>query len=132
MTSTATLRWIALALLGIAVAAGVAIVAGNLAGRQIGLSSEPISAGDSLAPVKSASKGHGSGHSGSAHGGGGGGPAPSAPPTTTTTPTAPETTTAPPFEPQPSPEAGDDSHGGGGGGGDSGGSGGSGGHGADD
>ncbi len=105
MTSTATLKWIGLALLGIAVAAAVAIAAGNLAGRQIGLSSEPISAGDSLAPVTSASKGHGSGHSGSS-GHGDGGPTPTAP---TTTPTAPTET---PTEPQPSPREGDDSGGG--------------------
>jgi hypothetical protein len=119
MTSTATLKWIGLALLGIAVAAAVAIAAGNLAGRQIGLSSEPISAGDSLAPVTSASKSHGSGHSGSGHDNGG--PTPTTPATAPTTPTAPpESSTAPPLEPQPPPEEGDDSNGG------------SGGHGADD
>jgi hypothetical protein len=49
MTS-ATLRLIALAVAGILIAAGVAVVASNLASRQIGLASEPISAGDELAP----------------------------------------------------------------------------------
>jgi hypothetical protein len=49
MTSAATLRLIALAVAGILVAAGVAVLASNLASRQIGLASEPISAGDQLA-----------------------------------------------------------------------------------
>ena len=55
MTFPATLKWLGLALLGIAVAAAVAIAASNLASQQIGLSSEPITAGDALAP-RSASK----------------------------------------------------------------------------
>lgn len=46
-----TLRMIALALAGILVAAAVAVVAGQLASRQIGLASEPVSAGDDLAPA---------------------------------------------------------------------------------
>jgi hypothetical protein len=54
MSSTATLKWIGLALLGLAVAAAVAIAAGNLASQQIGLASEPISAGDALAPHRTA------------------------------------------------------------------------------
>jgi hypothetical protein len=117
MTSTATMRWLGLALLGIAVAAGVAIAASNLAGQQIGLSSEPISAGDALAPVASSHEGHGSTHPGAGRG--------KAVPTTPTTPAPhPETPTSPTFETRPPPEAGDDS--GGGGHGDSGGSGGSG------
>jgi hypothetical protein len=45
-----TVRWIALALLGIAIAAGVSIAASRLASQQIGLSSQPISAGDALVP----------------------------------------------------------------------------------
>jgi hypothetical protein len=47
----ATIRWIALALLGLLVAGGVSIAASSLASQQIGLASEPISAGDALAPV---------------------------------------------------------------------------------
>jgi hypothetical protein len=50
MTMPATLKWIGLALLGIAIAAAVAIAAGNLVSRQIGLASEPIEAGKALAP----------------------------------------------------------------------------------
>ena len=47
---TSTVRWIALALLGVAMAAGVSIAASRLASQQIGLASQPISAGDTLAP----------------------------------------------------------------------------------
>ncbi|HEX3324503.1 MAG TPA: hypothetical protein VHR65_05125 [Solirubrobacterales bacterium] len=46
-----TLRWLGLALLGILIAAGVSIAASSLASQQIGLASQPISAGDSLAPA---------------------------------------------------------------------------------
>jgi hypothetical protein len=44
------LRWLGLALLGILIAAGVSIAASSLASQQIGLASQPISAGDALAP----------------------------------------------------------------------------------
>jgi hypothetical protein len=44
-------RWLGLALLGIVVAAVVAIAASRLASQQIGLASEPVSAGDALAPA---------------------------------------------------------------------------------
>jgi hypothetical protein len=46
-----TLRWLGLALLGILIAAGVSIAASSLASQQIGLASQPISAGDALAPA---------------------------------------------------------------------------------
>jgi hypothetical protein len=49
----ATLRWLGLALLGILIAAGVSIAASRLASQQIGLASQPISAGDALAPAVS-------------------------------------------------------------------------------
>jgi hypothetical protein len=49
--SAATWRWIGLALLGLLIAAGVSIAASRLASQQIGLASEPIEAGDALAPV---------------------------------------------------------------------------------
>jgi hypothetical protein len=51
MTSLSTVRLILLALAGILVAAGVAVLAGHLASQQIGLASEPISAGEELAPA---------------------------------------------------------------------------------
>jgi hypothetical protein len=109
MKSKTTFRWFGLALLGIAVAIAVAVAAGNLAGRQIGLSSESISAGDALVPTgvgTSKAKGHG-GQTTSA--------------TTPTTPSPPPTTTAPPettVTPPPTTpvppvhEGGDDSGGG--------------------
>ena len=43
-------RWTGLALLGVLVAAAVSVAASRLASQQIGLASEPISAGDALAP----------------------------------------------------------------------------------
>lgn len=52
MRVPATVRWLGLALLGILVAAGVAVAASRLASQQIGLASEPISAGDALAPAR--------------------------------------------------------------------------------
>jgi hypothetical protein len=45
-----TIRWAGLALLGLLIAAGVSIAASSLASQQIGLASEPVSAGDALAP----------------------------------------------------------------------------------
>lgn len=66
MNTSATFRWIGLALLGLLVAVAVAIAASNLVSRQIGLSSESISAGNVLAPAanpdrenRSPSSGHG-------------------------------------------------------------------------
>lgn len=50
MRLPATARWIGLAILGMLIAAGVAIAASRVASQQIGLASEPISAGDALAP----------------------------------------------------------------------------------
>ncbi len=52
MRVSATVRWIGLALLGILVAAAVSVAASRLASQQIGLASEPISAGDALAPSR--------------------------------------------------------------------------------
>jgi hypothetical protein len=45
-----TIRWLGLALLGVLIAAGVSIAASRLASQQIGLASQPISAGDALVP----------------------------------------------------------------------------------
>jgi hypothetical protein len=50
MTVRGSLRWIALALLGLVIAAAVALAASNLASQQIGIASESVSAGDLLAP----------------------------------------------------------------------------------
>jgi len=43
-------KWVALALFGLAIAIGVAIAAANLTSQQIGIASESVSAGDTLAP----------------------------------------------------------------------------------
>lgn len=51
MSPSATAKWIGLALLGVAIAAAVAIAASNLVSRQIGIASESVSAGDALAPA---------------------------------------------------------------------------------
>jgi hypothetical protein len=98
MSSTASLKWIGLALLGIAIAAAVAIAASNLISRQIGLASEPISAGEALAPALGARGGHDSSRSGSTAGQTKHSPPatkptnPESPPETSpTTPTAPAT-----------------------------------------
>lgn len=55
--SATTAKWIALALLGLAIAAGVAVAASNLVSRQIGIASESVSTGNDLAPaVESAAR----------------------------------------------------------------------------
>ena len=46
-----SLRWIGLALLGLLIATAVALAATSLISRQIGIDSESISAGDTLAPA---------------------------------------------------------------------------------
>ncbi len=103
MKLPATAKWIALALVGLAIAGGVAIAASALTSQQIGISAEPIEAGDTLAP-----------HSGRNHGSGDGG---GTEPTTPTEPTSGEESTA---EPETSPpttpaEPETDDHGGDGG-----------------
>jgi hypothetical protein len=50
VTSKPTIKWVALALVGLLIAAAVAVLGSSLASRQIGLSSEPLRAGDALAP----------------------------------------------------------------------------------
>ena len=49
-----SLIWIALALVGLAVAAGASLAASQLASQDIGLSSEPLTAGEDLAPSPAA------------------------------------------------------------------------------
>ncbi|HEY7255718.1 MAG TPA: hypothetical protein VH476_03455, partial [Solirubrobacterales bacterium] len=116
MTLPATLRWAGLALLGIVIAAGISVAASRLASRQIGLASEPISAGDSLAP---AAREYRPGHA-RRHRRGPGGPGrrvpPAGAPTQATAPVAPAP--SPPLEElRPSHEGDDGEQGGGGGGG---------------
>jgi uncharacterized membrane protein YgcG len=47
----AGLGWFALALLGLVIAAGVSLAASRLSSQHIGLSSEPLSAGQKLSPA---------------------------------------------------------------------------------
>ena len=119
MRVPATIRWVALALLGLLIAAGVSIAASSLVSQQIGLASEPISAGDALAPQASSRANR---HQAPRH---------KASPAKTPTEPAPAETTAPPpasTEPQSpstvpvvpappsgsSPSGGEQDHGGGG------------------
>ncbi|HYH54729.1 MAG TPA: hypothetical protein VD761_11420 [Solirubrobacterales bacterium] len=57
MRLSTTTKWIGLALVGLAIAAVVAVAASNLVSRQIGIASESVSAGEALAPaVESAAR----------------------------------------------------------------------------
>jgi hypothetical protein len=109
---SASLRWAGLALLGIVIAAAVSVAASRLASQQIGLASEPITAGNALAPARhehhSAPAGqprsgkHGPGRHGS-------------PPAVPTQPVIPLPAPSPPAEEvEPSQSGGDGEHGGGG------------------
>lgn len=109
MRSPTTLKWVGLALLGLLIAASVSIAASRLASQQIGLASEPISAGDALAPVARQPGKH-------RHRGG----QTTTPPATTTTAPPPMPTTTETVAPEPRPKepghsgGGDGEHGGGG------------------
>jgi len=90
------LTWVALALLGILVAAGVSVAASRLSSQRIGLASEPISAGRELAPPSTTGTANAGQRDNRRHGsqqgsnrGAAGTPAP--PPAATTAPTAPST-----------------------------------------
>jgi hypothetical protein len=102
-------KWVLLALIGLAIAIGVAIAAANLSSQQIGIASESVSAGDALAPslnVPAEGKPQGEGHE---HGGPEETTAPAEPPTTTT----PEEEVTPPEETvEPPSEVGSDDSGG--------------------
>jgi hypothetical protein len=55
--TASTLRWPLFALIGLVVAVAVALLANQLVTERIGISSEPITAGESLSP-KQAHRGH--------------------------------------------------------------------------
>lgn len=94
MRVPATIRWVALALLGLLIAAGVSIAASSLASQQIGLASEPISAGDALAPQASSRANR---HESPRH--------KASPAKTPTKPAPAETTAPPPASTEPKPPA---------------------------
>lgn len=109
MTMPATAKWLLLALVGLAIAIGVAIAAANLTSQQIGIANESVSAGDALAPALSV-PGEGS-QQGPPHDHG-----PDGEPTSTTPFESPSTTTEEPAAPseepvEPEAEHGDDSGG---------------------
>lgn len=100
MSLSATAKWVLLALVGLAIAVGVAIAAANLTSQQIGIASESVSAGDALAPslkVPGEGRPPGEGHENR-------GPEEE---TTTTVPSEPTTTIAPeePAGEEPAPPA---------------------------
>lgn len=104
MSLSPTLKWVLLALVGLAIAIGVAVAAANLTSQQIGIASESVSAGDTLAPslhVPGEGKPQGEGRD---HGG------EEKPPTTT----SPEEELTPPGEEtvEPPNEGGSDDYGG--------------------
>lgn len=119
MRVPATIRWVVLALLGLLIAAGVSIAASSLVSQQIGLASEPISAGDALAPQASSRANR---HEPPRH--------KASPAKTPTEPAPAETTASPPASTEPqspstvpvvppppsgsSPSGGEQDHGGGG------------------
>jgi hypothetical protein len=87
MTVPTPLRWLLLALAGLLVAVAVAVLASKLTSQRIGLSSEPLEAGQTLAPPE-----HGSGDA-DGHRPSGDRAEPSTTTTTTTTASEPTTTT---------------------------------------
>lgn len=119
MNLRATAKWVALALVGLAIAIGVAIAAANLASQQIGIASESVSAGDTLAPSlrtpEEREEGKHGGHEKSLPGEEATSPFPGEP-------TSPEEEVTPPGETaeesNPPTETHHDDSGGGGGGGD--------------
>lgn len=105
MTIPAWARWTALAVLGILIAAAVSVAASRLTSQKIGLASEPLSAGQGLAPAKA---GPASAPDRGTHGGQRPGHQASDPPPPTTT-GATTTAVAPVPPPVPAPDGdGDD------------------------
>ena len=98
MTLPASLKWVLLALVGLAIAIGIAIAAANLTSQQIGIANESVSAGDALAPSLQVPA------EGSPQGGSGdrGGPEE----TTPTAPGSPSTGEEPAYEEPSSPTEG--------------------------
>ena len=120
MISSPTIRWVLLALAGLLVAVAVAVLAAELTSQRIGLASEPVQAGKSLAPPAPNDGNGGNGGTnakGGKQGPGNSGPATTtspttpAPPTTTAAPTTtvtPPVTTSPPPTTTPTPTTPDD------------------------
>lgn len=95
LTSSPAVRWTALALLGVVIAVGVGVIASQVASQRIGLASEPVRAGETLAPSSTAPAGHGGNRRGSDGSGPGSGDGTGPTTTTTSTITTVPSTTAP-------------------------------------
>ena len=50
MTARTVIAWVVAAVLGLALAAGITLAASQLSSQRVGLSGEPLSAGDQLVP----------------------------------------------------------------------------------
>ena len=50
MTARTIVAWVVAAVLGLVLAAGITLAAGQLSSQRVGLSGEPLSAGDRLVP----------------------------------------------------------------------------------
>ena len=50
MTARTVIAWVVAAVLGLALAAGITLAASQLSSQRVGLSGEPLSAGDRLVP----------------------------------------------------------------------------------
>jgi hypothetical protein len=50
MTARTVVAWVVAAVLGVALAAGITLAASQLSSQRVGLSGEPLSAGDQLVP----------------------------------------------------------------------------------
>jgi hypothetical protein len=50
MTARAVVAWVVAGMLGLALAAGITLAASQLSSQRVGLSGEPLSAGDQLVP----------------------------------------------------------------------------------
>jgi hypothetical protein len=81
-------RWVLIALVGLGLAAGISVGASRLGSQPVGLSSEPLTAGDQLAPAAARAPAR---------------PARRRAPATTTTATPAPTTAAPPPTTAPTP-----------------------------
>ena len=113
MRLPASAKWVLLALAGLAIAIGVAVAAASLTSQQIGIASESVSAGDTLAPslkVPGGEKTHGHGDRR--------GPEEETPTTVPSEPEPPTTTSEAPISPEPPAEHGSDDYGGSGSDGD--------------
>lgn len=114
MRLAASAKWVLLALVGLAIAIGVAIAAANLTSQQIGIASESVSAGDALAPSLKVP----AGEKPRPERGDNPGPEEETPTTTGESPTTGEEFTPPEEVAEPPTGSGGDDHGGGGSDGD--------------